>query len=141
MKITMTVEGVRQVRRALRELDRASGGEIRGAVRETVYRVRDRAKALAPVGTHDEHHHPRGQLRDGITGEMMGEDSLWGRAGVPKEHPAAAYAPIVEFGDRGRNKPARPYLWPAAEAERPQHRRRIAAAIVRAIRKVARGAR
>lgn len=139
MKITMTVEGVRQVRRALRELDQAAGGEIGAAVKQSADAIRDRAKVLAPVGTHDEHHHPRGQLRDAITSEMVGQ--LWGRAGVPKESPAAAYAPIVEFGDRGRNKPARPYLWPAAEAERPQHRRRIAAAIVRAIRKVARGAR
>jgi len=139
VKITMTVEGVRAVRRAMRELDQAAGGESGAAVKQSADAIRDRAKALAPVGTHDEHHHPRGQLRDAITSEMVGQ--LWGRAGAPKESPAAVYAPIVEFGDRGRNKPARPYLWPAAEAERPQHRRRIAAAIRRAIRKVARGAR
>ena len=139
MKIQVTVEGVRAVRRAMRELDRRAGGEIGRAVAHSADAIRDRAKVLVPVGTHDEHHHPRGQLRDAITSEMVGQ--LWGRAGVPQESPAAAYAPIVEFGDRGRNKPAQPYLWPAAEAERPQHRRRVAAAIVRSIRMVARGAR
>ena len=137
MKVTMKVTGLREVRRALQKLDQAAGGEIRREVQTTTERIRDRAKALAPVGTHDEHHHPRGQLRDAITSEMMAPDSMWGRAGVPKESPAAAYAPIAEFGDRGRNKPAQPYLWPAAEAERPEHRRRVAAAIRRSIRRVA----
>lgn len=133
MKVKMELHGTKEFNRALAALDWAVGGQIRDAVEQSVYAIRDRAQSNAPYGQHDGHHHPPGQLQEEIIGEMIG-DSLYGRAGVPKESPAAAYAPIVEWGDKARNKPARPYLWPAAEAERARHIARVQEAIRRSIR-------
>lgn len=133
MKVKFEIHGAKEINRALAALDLAAGGQIRGAVEETIEQVRDRAKLNAPYGSHDGHHHPPGQLQEAIIAEMIGE-SLYGRAGVPKGSPAAAYAPIVEFGDKGRNKPAQPYLWPAAAAERARHVARVQMAIRRSIR-------
>lgn len=43
------------------------------------------------------------------------------------------YAMVHEFGDPKRNKPARPYMFPAVEAERAGHRERVAAALQGAV--------
>lgn len=137
-RIRVAVRGQGQFYRALRKLDRAAGGEVARAVGSSAKAVAARARLNAPVGTHDQHQHPRGQLQGDIT-DRHTKGSLVGFAGVPKESPSAAYAPVQEFGDKGRNIEAQPYLFPAAEAEKSGHVRRIRRAVRRSLAEVALG--
>jgi len=70
------------------------------AVRESVSAAQAAAKSLVPVRS--------GRLKDSI---RAGSDGLSGSV-----YSGCDYAPYVELG--GRGNPARPFLYPAAQAQR-----------------------
>lgn len=128
--MSVQVKGVGLTRQAFRAFDRATGRHVEGAVDTTADRIVDGAKMRAPED--------RGTLRSDIHKEVPHADPLFRFAGITKEQESAEYAPVQEFGWEAQNIPAQPYLFPAAEAERDDHRRRCADAVRRAIRGVSR---
>lgn len=92
--------------------------------RTTAEWIRDRAKALAPVGTRSWRGHQPGFLRDSIKRVPTRYRLQWA---VIVEAPYGAY---VEFGTRYMR--AQPYLLPAAQASLPLFRERVSAMLKRA---------
>lgn len=98
-------------RNRLPRLSGAVRAQASAAVRETAYAVEARAKQVVPVRT--------GNLRNSIQTDAE-PGALRATVGTGVD-----YAIYVEYGASGR--PPRPYLTPAAEAERPEFARRMRA--------------
>ena len=115
-KVTLEVRGVKET---LANINLANS-RVRKAVQEQVGKsalnIQREAKKRCPVDT--------GALRNSITVDFYGEMSA-------QIGPHMPYAPYVEFGTR--KMPAKPYLFPAFEEERPKFEEELARAIKGAV--------
>lgn len=117
------VRGIEQLQRKLGALGPAVTEAARRELLSSGLRVVAGAKRRAPVDT--------GRLRNSITFEVTADGDVV-RVGTNLE-----YAAFQEFGTR--KMPARPFLFPAFEEERPRLRERMQRAIEAAAAKVAKG--
>lgn len=112
---TSVVIDVRGTKETLAQID-LRNKKVRKAVQEQVGKsalnIQREAKKRCPVDT--------GALRNSITVDFYGEMSA-------QIGPHMPYAPYVEFGTR--KMPAKPYLFPAFEEERPKFEQGLAEAI------------
>lgn len=112
-ELTIKVLGGDKLEAALRQLA-TQAPEIAGRILDdAALRVERDAKLACPVDT--------GRLRASI---QVGGDGLERTVSTNVE-----YAPHVEFGTRRRS--AKPYLFPAAEAERPRLAKALEAALAK----------
>ena len=115
MPKTSVVIDVRGTKETLAQID-LRNKKVRKAVQEQVGKsalnIQREAKKRCPVDT--------GALRNSITVDFYGEMSA-------QIGPHMPYAPYVEFGTR--KMPAKPYLFPAFEEERPKFEQGLAEAI------------
>lgn len=96
----------------LKAVQRAAPGRVQQAVDATALAIESEAKQRAPVDT--------GRLRSSIAA-TLGQPGLRATVGV-----YVNYAAPQELGSRFR--PARPFLYPAAESERQRFVERLTAA-------------
>ena len=126
------ITGVSRLRRKLRRFDKAVLAEIREVVAEGGELIRNEAIKRVPVKT--------GNLRDVLrhrSAVAIRGDRLSVKVGVRTKSlmKRGFYAMFVEFGTK--SVPARPFLVPAFKATLPLLVRWSAAAINRAVNKVA----
>lgn len=95
------------VQRALNKIERYSAEaqkRVKAQIQKSVYQIASDARKLAPVDT--------GNLRSSITGSSNVKAGFAGTVSTNVD-----YAAFVEFGTR--KSPAQPFMFPAAESERP----------------------
>lgn len=117
------VEGLDRLLEKFRALPEDMAAAMRLEVKRSALAVQSGARRRAPVDT--------GRLRNSITHELA-PDELSARIGTNVH-----YAPFQEFGTR--RHAARPFLFPALEAERQRFTKRVEKALKAAAAKRARG--
>lgn len=103
--VTVSVEGLDELRKALQKLPDEVKTALRTALKESAEAVKTEVKKTAPVAT--------GNLRDSVDIRYE-DDGLTAQVGWWKKDDY--YARWVEFGTKSR--PAQPSLGPATELER-----------------------
>lgn len=123
------ITGANRLRRKLRRFPDEATDELRQTIWAFASEMQGDARARAPKDT--------GTLAANIQARFS-RDGLEARVGVITKAAKrkAYYAGFVEFGTR--NMPARPWLVPALEQNRPKFRPQINSAVDRAVRRVAR---
>lgn len=117
----MTVDGIRELRRAFDEEIRRARGRVESAVGDGAARIADVARSLAPAES--------GRLRGSIRPTAPG----WRGGVVAAEvvcdggHDGEPVPAATEFGTR--DEPAHPFMRPAASRQAPSIARDIADAI------------
>lgn len=114
-KVTVQIEGMEQVRDALRRVPDQTRVLMSDVVAKTAFSARQRTIAGAPVST--------GLLRNSITARSRG---LSGRVEIAGD---AHYWRFIEYGTR--YAAARPFVRPAAEEESATFEQRIRQAAAR----------
>lgn len=106
------------VQKALNRIERYSAEaqkQVKLEIQKSVYQIASEARKAAPVDT--------GGLRSSITGSSNAKAGFVGTVKATAE-----YAAFVEFGTS--KMPAQPFLFPAAEAERPYFESAIRRAVM-----------
>lgn len=119
--VTISIDGMRELRRALEDLPDEVKAALRKAIKESAEAVRDEVKKTVPVAT--------GNLRESVDIRYE-DDGLTAKVGWWKRDDY--YARWVEFGTTSR--PAQPSLGPATELERLHIVDRLREHVRRAIR-------
>lgn len=114
-KVKVEIEGMEQLRDALKRLPEQTRAVMSDVVAKTAFSARQRVSAAAPVDT--------GLLRSSITSSSRG---LSGRVDITAD---AYYWKFKEFGTV--HEAARPFIRPAAEAETSAFEQRIRQAAAR----------
>jgi HK97 gp10 family phage protein len=109
VSISVRVEGMSGLRRALLNATKEGTRAVQIEVLRSALRIQARARERCPVDT--------GRLRNSIAIELD-EDRLSGSVGTNVD-----YAPYVEFGTV--HMAAQPYLFPSIEEEQPEFIRRL----------------
>jgi HK97 gp10 family phage protein len=132
------ITGLKELDAALKQLPRGVRNRmIRNGMKEAAQPVLDLAKAYAPVDT--------GKLRDKMRiysarlGRKQRKVSTGATISWPKGKTSPAkYAAINEFG--GNNRPARPFLRPAAAAAKPMVKQKFKQIMTRLVAEAAKEA-
>lgn len=127
MAETVTMTGMDAVLAALKRADPVITGRVFDAVEVTTQALRYQASRRAPLLQTPDPRRTRGTLRD-LLGYSFDRRTGIGRVGYPRGSKLGPthdpfYAHMVEFGTT--REPARPYMLPAAEAERPDFLDRV----------------
>lgn len=124
--ITIAVDGVDEILRELRKAETSAREDVIEILRDEGKKLRDKAKADAPVYA--------GLLRAGIRSSLSKKKlQATVSAGGRVRGQSTFYAKFVEFGTK--KKPARPYLYNNARAAEPGVENRLRQALERAARK------
>lgn len=109
MRITIQVEGGRELSRKISKLNLLASAQVKAAVAESSLNVQRNARKRCPVDT--------GRLRSSI-------NAVFYQGGMTGEVVSAVeYAPYVEFGTHRAS--AQPFLFPSWEEERPNYLKNI----------------
>lgn len=118
-KISIKMEGLDEAIAAFNRFDRDSREAMRKAVKKSSNRLRKGIIARAPQG-------PTGNLKKSI-GTKYAKDGLSSQVG-PRSGKGGSHAHLVEFGHvvvmNGKvmgHSPAKPFITPAAEDEKPKY--------------------
>lgn len=130
---TVEVIGLKEAVRALRRLPGVAADESQTVMNVTAFQVSRSASSLAPRSADGSHGHAPGFLASAIRWKA---GRLSAVVGILR---AAFYWRFVEYGTR--KMAAQPFLRPAADSFRHDHRERLVAAMARAASRIARGAR
>jgi HK97 gp10 family phage protein len=112
VKVTMKLEGVEALQRAITAAPEAVARMTADVMAKTAFAIAQRAKVLVPVRT--------GTLQRAIVSSATARS---GRVGLEAGSPAKRYWHMVEHGTVKMS--AHPYFRPAADAEEPMFIRRI----------------
>ncbi len=134
MSSTVKVIGLREANRSLKQLPPEAQAGAQHVFDVTAFHVSTAAASHAPRSVDGSRGHPPGFLAASIRWESRPR-SLAAVVGVAA---AAFYWKFVEYGTR--KMAARPYLRPAADANRFDHQSRLVDALSRAASKIARSA-
>lgn len=155
MRGTMPVTGVRETVAALKRVEVLTRAEARRAVAASVARVHAQARARCPVGSGTQRSYPtagvsedvlrslqvgpfRGHVRDQIKTQMHQTEPSGAvfveRRGLQGKYGTDNVAIWLEYGTV--KMAARPFMGPAAEAERPRFLADLTDAVSRAVEAV-----
>lgn len=109
MKISVQVEGGRQLVRKISRLNLVASAQVKDAVAESALNVQRMAKKRCPVDT--------GRLRASINAVFF-QGGMTGEVGT-----AVEYGPFIEFGTHRAT--AKPFLFPSWEEEKPNYLKNI----------------
>jgi HK97 gp10 family phage protein len=129
-KAGVELVGLREANRALRQLPDLAKGSVQQVHDVTAFQVARAASAKAPRSADGSHGNPPGFLAAAIRWESRPR-SLSAVVGVGA---AAFYWKFLEYGTRFLS--ARPFLRPAADENRRDHRSRLIDALSRAATRV-----
>jgi len=151
VSISVRIGGTREILQAADGVQAGVTNRLRAVVSDTLPLIATRAREAVPVKSGATRATIRTAMREnGLFGTVMVGDGKMRRRlkGTNKRSqeaywlrhydrryadPPRSWAPIVEFGDAKRNKPAEPFFFPSAEAERPAFVQRATAAINAAV--------
>lgn len=127
----VTVVGLKDANRALKQLPDLAKGEVQAAMDTTAFQVSRAASAAAPISSDGSHGRPRGFLRRSIQWASRPR-SVSAVVGISFD---AFYWKFLEYGTRFMA--ARPFLRPAADKFRDEHLASVQNALTRAGSKMA----